>query len=134
LVDRLFASGIRFSEVKPFQDSYPNMQPKSKIYRQGDVLIIAVDTAPTTVTLVPRSERGVVLAEGEVTGHAHRIPSRQAQLFRDENDVRYLRVGGTAPVALQHEEHAPVQLPPGNYRIQIHTEYVPGELPRTVAD
>jgi hypothetical protein len=104
----------------------------------------AIETIPDAVTELPRSERGVILAEGEVTGHAHRIPSRSAKLYRTEQDARFLRVMGPAPVAagkrpvggvtLEHEEHDPVTLPPGNYRVSIHAEYQPGELPRTVAD
>lgn len=104
------------------------------MYRQGDVLIAAVDAIPTGAVEIPRGKRGVVLAEGEVTGHAHRIPSRSASLYRSEGDARFMRVMGPAPVALQHEEHTAIEIPPGNYRVTIHTEYVPGELPRQVAD
>lgn len=107
--------------------------PKT-IYRQGDVLIERVDTIPAGVTTLPRDKRGVILADGEVTGHAHRIAHRSASLHRTELDARYLRVMGPAPVALTHEEHTAVKLPPGNYRVTIHAEYQPGELPRQVAD
>lgn len=111
---------------------------KPLMYRQGDVLIVAVDAIPNNATEVPRTDRGVVLAEGEVTGHAHRIPSRSAMLYRTENDARYLRVEGTSggkreAVSLQHEEHSPVTLPPGNYRISLHREYQPDAI-RVVAD
>jgi hypothetical protein len=102
--------------------------------RQGDVLIVAVDEIPEGATEVPRDKRGVILAEGKVTGHAHRIPSRSATLYKTEMDARFMRVMGPAPVALNHEEHTTVKIPPGNYRVSIHTEYVPGELPRQVAD
>lgn len=101
-----------------------------KMYRQGDVLIVAVDKMPSGTTLVKRTERGVVLAEGKVTGHAHRIPSRHASLYRTEDDARFLRVGGSAPVALQHEEHSTVKLPKGDYRITIHHEYEPEAIRR----
>jgi len=104
------------------------------MYRQGDVLIVAVDKVPDDAKEVPRDKRGVILAEGEVTGHAHRIAHRSASLYRSESDARFLRVMGPAPVALSHEEHTAVELPPGNYRVSIHREYQPGELPRQVAD
>lgn len=100
-----------------------NKSNGSKMYRQGDVLIVAVDDVPTGVEEVARGKRGVVLAEGEVTGHAHRIPNRAATLYRTELDARYLRV--TAPVLLKHEEHTAVEIPPGNYRVSIHHEYRP---------
>lgn len=104
------------------------------MYRQGDVLITAINEIPNDAKELPTTDRGVVLAEGEVTGHAHRIPHRSASLYRSESDARYLRVMGPAPVALQHEEHSTVDIPPGCYRVTIHHEYRPAELPRTVAD
>ena len=104
------------------------------ILRQGDVLVVAVDSIPDNATEIKRNALGVVLAEGEVTGHAHRIPSRHATLYRSESDARFLRVMGPAPVALNHEEHSTVKIPPGSYQIRIHQEYQPGELPRQVAD
>jgi hypothetical protein len=68
-------------------------------YRQGDVLITRVDKIPKGATeIASNKERGVVLAEGEVTGHAHRIPSRHAQLYRTEADARYLRDVGAAVI------------------------------------
>ncbi len=109
------------------------MSKQVKMYRQGDVLIVAIAEIPSKVTEVARTKRGVVLAEGEVTGHAHRIPSRSAKLFRTEDDARFLRVTGTAPVGLQHEEHGTVALPPGDYRVSIHREYTP-EAIRNVVD
>lgn len=108
---------------------------KPVLFRQGDVLLelIAGDIPPGAIEL-DRGGRDLILQEGEVTGHAHRIPSRSASLYRTETDARYMRVMGPAPVALNHEEHHTVALPPGNYRVTVHAEYVPGELPRQVAD
>ncbi len=102
--------------------------------RQGDVMIVAVHSIPDGATPIARTKRGVVLAEGEVTGHAHRIPSRHAVLYRTETDARFMRVTAGGKVELLHEEHAAVPVPVGDYRISIHAEYVPGELPRVVAD
>jgi|SRR5262245_30336984 len=109
--------------------------PKTVKYRQGDVLIIAISEIPTTATAMPRQKAyGVVLAEGEATGHRHRIPSRHATMYRSESDARYLRVMGPAPVALRHEEHTTVKIPPGSYQVIIHHEYQPGAVPRRVED
>jgi len=101
---------------------------KPLMLRQGDVLLVRVDHIPAVTKNVPRSQHGIVLAEGEVTGHAHRISSRHAQLVRTEEDVRFLRV--TAPVTLRHEEHKTVEIPPGNYRVTIHHEYQPAAIVR----
>ncbi len=96
------------------------------IFRQGDVLIISSDTS-VSCTKLPH----LTLAEGEVTGHRHRISHGEAELF-DRNGVLYLKV--LSPTALlTHEEHAEVTIPQGNWEIRIQREYVP-EGWRDVAD
>jgi len=128
-----------------------------KLYRQGDVLLerIADRDVPANLTLIPRTDRGVVLQEGEVTGHAHRITSRHAHLYRSETDARYLRVMGPAPVAktvatpagevtvleaapggvaLEHEEHDTIAFALGWHHVTIHAEYEPGKIVRQVVD
>lgn len=101
--------------------------------RQGDVFLQQVEkmTARQLGDALKRNKRGVVLQEGTATGHAHRIPQRAASLHSVDN-VRYLRV--VEPVTLVHEEHTTVKIPAGDYRVTIHAEYQPGELPRQVAD
>ena len=42
-------------------------------YRQGDVLVIRVDDVPSSAVSVPRDAGRLVLAYGEVTGHAHAV-------------------------------------------------------------
>jgi len=105
------------------------------ILRQGDVLLVKTSkrALSATATMRPRDHGRVVLAYGEVTGHAHAIDSALAELF-DERDGRlYLRIDVGAPVALVHEEHAAIALDPGIYRVMHQTEYTPAEL-RRVAD
>lgn len=106
-----------------------------EIYRQGDVLLIPVDTIPEGAKPVARDTRGrLVLAEGEVTGHAHAILDETAELVTaDEAAELYLLVHGTDPVDLLHEEHATIQVPPGQYERRILREYAPEEI-RQVAD
>jgi hypothetical protein len=76
------------------------------------------------------------LAYGEATGHAHRIFGNDGDFDLREcpkTKIRHLRV--VAPVALKHQEHDKVILPPGDYRIGIQREYDPFEkLTRRVAD
>lgn len=103
-------------------------------YRQGDVLLTSRPIPSNSVPVERDEETPLVLQEGELTGHAHRIPSRHAQLYRSESDARYMRVMGPAPVGLIHEEHTEIKIPPGDYEITIHSEYRPGALPRQVAD
>jgi hypothetical protein len=53
------------------------------MYRQGDVLIIPVESIPERLDAIDRDDGRVVLAHGEVTGHAHAIKAEGAVLFRD---------------------------------------------------
>lgn len=97
-------------------------------YRQGDVLVVAVDAVPESARPVARSAGRLVLAEGEATGHAHAITSPDAILLRDEEtDQRFLRLAAGA--ILGHEEHAPILLPAGTYEVRRQREYVPA-VPR----
>lgn len=111
------------------------------IARQGDVLVMAVAAADGKV--MPRDDQGrIVLAYGEVTGHAHAIYDDGAELLAPrsktkaaidhvDGDVIYLRCRKT--VALRHEEHAPINIPAGLYRVVRQREYTPEEI-RRVAD
>ena len=106
-----------------------------RVWRQGDVLIIATDeTVPAEATLVPRDDGRVVLAYGEVTGHAHALLDRRVELFAlsdAEFEDRFLVIAAEA--ALVHEEHDTITLPPGTYRVRRQREYAP-EAPVQVAD
>lgn len=106
----------------------------TQLYRQGDVLLVAVDEAPGETKPVKRGARGLVLAEGEATGHAHVITDESAELVSaDEAAELYLLVHGTEAVTLTHEEHATVLVPPGAYEVRRQREYSP-EAIRRVAD
>ncbi len=104
-----------------------------KQYRQGDVFIQRIRKMPKDVQPLRRTRRGVVLAEGEVTGHAHAIKDRGADLYGGEIEARFLRVLAEGGVALTHEEHATITLPKGDYEIRIQREYSP-EAIRNVRD
>ncbi len=103
-------------------------------YRQGDVRIIPIAGIPSDAVESTRDDiRGTVLQDGKATGHAHRIVSPAAQLL-SLGASRYLRVRGIEAVALQHEEHGTIPIPPGDYQVVIHHEYQPGAVPRQVED
>lgn len=99
-----------------------------KVYRHGDVLIAPVKTVPEEAK--PRA--GLILAHGEITGHSHRVDTNaKAELFATERDL-FLRVHGS-PARVVHEEHATIELPPGDYRVWQQREYSP-ERNLTVMD
>ena len=101
-------------------------------YRQGDVLLRQIKNLPKTVR--PQKRTGpVVLALGEVTGHKHQIVDEldKVDVFVSPEGAMYLQV--KEPVALRHEEHAAIVIPPGNYERVIQREYSP-EAIRNVTD
>ena len=104
------------------------------LYRQGDVLLVRVDGVPATVASVARERGRLVLAHGEVTGHAHVMASEQAELVSaDEADELFLLVYGDEAL-LEHDEHDSIRIPRGAYRVVRQREYSPQGRPRYVAD
>lgn len=105
-----------------------------KMFRQGDVMIRQVRSIPKAAKDATPKGR-IVLAHGELTGHAHAIAEGEAREFTlaDAGTAvrRFLQVVSEATV--RHEEHAPIPLPPGNYEIVQQREYTP-EAIRNVAD
>lgn len=109
---------------------------KTLIYRQGDVLVKRVTSIPRAATAAPKQDvhgnKRIVLAYGEVTGHAHAIHDLDAvDIFVTPTGETYLKAKKTA--ALQHEEHGRIDLAKGNYQVVIQSEYSP-EAIRNVAD
>lgn len=106
---------------------------KQQLWRQGDVLIERVTALPAGLVPVPRENGRVILAHGEVTGHAHAVLGDVEFLAADlaEMEERFLVVESEAQVV--HEEHDTIPLPAGTYRVQRQREYAP-EAIRNVAD
>ncbi|MFK4266846.1 hypothetical protein [Streptomyces milbemycinicus] len=108
------------------------------MYRQGDVLIVPVaeEALPANTEGLPRQPRDsrgrLVLALGEVTGHAHAVVG-PGTLVRESGPfgVSYLHLSDGGRVV--HEEHAAIPLPKGWYRVVRQREYAPGAV-RVVAD
>lgn len=103
-----------------------------KIYRQGDVLIMSCKKPEGALDPVPAEGDRSVLAHGEATGHTHSVAAKIATLYaRAKTAERYLEV--TQPTELLHQEHAPIPLERGWYRVIRQREYAPSEI-RYVAD
>jgi hypothetical protein len=108
------------------------------VYRQGDVLIVPLgeDALPGAVRDLPQQPRDgrgrLVLALGEVTGHAHAVVG-PGTLVREPGPfgASYLHLPDGGRVV--HEEHAAIPLPKGWFRVVRQREYVPGAV-RVVAD
>ena len=81
-----------------------------KIVIQGDVMLYPVDAIPGGAE-VKAGDRHV-LALGEITGHSHVLERAQMAVLEGE---RYVEVqeGG----ALYHEDHGPIAVPAGTYKV-----------------
>lgn len=115
-------------------------------FRQGDVLIERVENVPSE-KLKAQTENGrVILAHGEVTGHAHEIEEPKAAsiaplsnpfvLASDLQDAaamtrHFLRLKKGS--AVKHQEHSRIPLKRGGHRVTRQREYSP-EAIRNVAD
>lgn len=85
------------------------------LYQQGDCLI-----ETCAVPARAKARNGNVLAEGEATGHAHRVEG-EAELLELGRRL-FLRVlRGDCRVV--HEEHGPITVPPGEYEVRRVREY-----------
>lgn len=100
--------------------------------RQGDVLIIECDPSEAANAVpIPRDNGKAILAYGESTGHAHAILDPDVQFVTNASGSRI--VISDIPFTIRHEEHAPVAVPAGSYRIVIQREYHPTTI-RNVRD
>jgi hypothetical protein len=85
-------------------------------YQQGDVLIKKVDYKIKGLKL-----NHLVLAEGEATGHNHRITEGIASLIM-MNKILHLQVFSET-AKIEHQEHNEINLLKGDYQIDIKREY-----------
>src|SRR5438105_671155 len=108
--------------------------PMTRQYRQGDVLLCPVDEIPPAAIPVPSEGDRVIVALGELTGHAHAFAGRAVRFFREAGTGRSFFEIGEAGAALVHEEHDPIQVPQGHYELSRQREYTPKRRPRYVAD
>lgn len=85
--------------------------------RHGDLLITRVSNLPKEVKIA--SDK--ILALGESTGHMHQ--TLNSPVFRNGDNiiVQYLEI--VAPDSIVHEEHAPIDLDPGNFQVTRQREF-----------
>ena len=120
---------------------------KYKKYQQGDVVMFQVDDesfkknvdqyntgSESVVHYNTQSRSNPILAFGEATGHIHQIRMKdmleKAEVTLHMN--RFRTVGEDTPqgfevreetVTLTHEEHDPIDIPPGKYMVRIVKEF-----------
>jgi hypothetical protein len=113
----------------------------TEIFAQGDLLLERVaDVAPSGAVAENAEGDAMVLLEGEATGHSHAIRER-VTMFRDDRLARDIPAGlyvghvriGSAYARVTHQEHAPITLRQGTYRVRRQRELGPRDA-RILAD
>ena len=115
-----------------------------KKYQQGDVVMLKVDDGYFKEHTKQNDEHVVhyngkqpthaILAFGEVTGHTHQV--NMANMLKEAGITLHMDYRGEAgvdvpdgfivhneTVTLTHEEHNPIELPPGKYMVRIVQEF-----------
>jgi len=126
-----------FSEKDPFKFAQPSKNPpaqhqqainyEEKIYRQGDILFKKIDTLPKSLT----EKLDNVVAEGEVTGHAHLLMNGALFELINSEDL-FIQAGENTK--LIHNEHLPIKLEQGNYRVIRQREFLEEGIVQRVTD
>ncbi len=110
------------------------------MFRQGDVLLVPVAAKDSELEAAPADPRGLVLAEGETSGHYHSVFGENARLCRFRNATGRVVVvadegatvcvvgGGSGGV----DRHTPIALKPGRYEVRIQRSYQAGMARRVV--
>lgn len=118
--------------MKPFNET-DTQTPNINIGERGlhgDVIIEQVADIPGWESMAPITDGCV--AYGEATGHAHKLFG-DFDLREDSNGGRYFKADNV--IVLKHQEHRPVEIPAGLYRVGIQNEYDHfSEMVRGVAD
>ena len=112
-------------------------------YQQGDVVMFQVDdetfkkyskSGGNVIDYNTQSHNNPILAFGEVTGHLHQIHmkdmleeaevtlhmGRYGEAGKDVPDAFEVR---EEPITITHEEHNPLDVPPGKYVVRIVREF-----------
>lgn len=83
---------------------------------QGDVFVVPANVPKTAKQINVRP-----LAYGEVTGHSHAVIDPVGVMMYDDGGTLYL--SASKEVTVKHEEHTPVTIPAGEWRVGIVKEY-----------
>lgn len=86
--------------------------------RQGDILFAKVKKLPKNLNV----KKDQIIARGENTGHKHVLEG--GVLLSDPKTGMYIDVAGEKAV-VTHDEHSPIDLKFGFYRITRQKEYKP---------
>ena len=81
-----------------------------------DALLDVVESIPENL----KTHNGVI-AEGETTGHAHRVDLTNVDVFVADDGTLYCQA--KEEFTITHEEHKTITLPKGNYKVRRVQEF-----------
>ena len=101
--------------------------------RQGDVLLMRVTKVDGEIEDAPKDARGIVLAEGETSGHFHAVFGKSGRgeiklmRFKDARAERLLVVGDGEGATVRVvgggaggvDRHTPIEVGPGTFKVRI---------------
>jgi len=94
-----------------------------ELRQQGDVPFYKLAKLPEGLKPVEPKERGYIMAEGEVTGHAHVLENKPGvEVLTNGTDV-FVAVNDVRGAQVVHEEHGTVTLPKGVWQVGRIQEY-----------
>lgn len=85
--------------------------------QQGDVILNKVDIDLIGGTKIKKDSRGIVLAEGEATGHFHGIDVEEDEAELIKIGERMLLNVKAKSVTLKHQEHKPLTIEKGVWEV-----------------
>ena len=85
-----------------------------KQLQQGDVLFSQITSIPNGVKEVTSKSDYFILAEGEATGHTHKVEADGCQLYEKDGTL-FMHVA--TPVTVIHDEHGKIELDTGVWDI-----------------
>ena len=96
-------------------------------YAQGDLII-----KPAKIPAEVKEKKDGIIAEGEASGHLHRLSPRQVKsgdaiLFVSPQGMMFVRVKSQEAI-IEHDSHADIVLPQGDYEVgkQIEWDQIAG--------
>jgi hypothetical protein len=102
----------------------------TKQIRQGDVYLEWIGEVVPEGAVKQKNKGRIVLAWGEVTGHAHAIATKHATRYEWEGNT-LVEIKVTSK--LVHEEHSAITLEPGVWQKTQQRQYTPEGI-RNVTD
>jgi len=100
-----------------------NSKRKMCCFRQGEIIIVPRDLTNKNSRTTNYIKKGDgIIREGEASGHFHKLSGGTLYVNpRDENDMWLDNQLET--IELTHDEHAPIKIPKGAWKVIIQREY-----------